>query len=141
MKKWLYDLIYRLIPVDWIFGSTSKIEGFVDLVVEGRIESGSVLTVGCGVGRETIYLAKKGFQVTGLDFSATAIQKARRRAEAEGMDVDFIVDDLTNLERVSGTFDLVTDFGVLNDLGQKARDQYMQNILHLTYTGSKYAMF
>ncbi len=141
MKKWFYELIYSFIPVDWVFGSSSKIENFVDMTVDGRIEPGRAITLGCGVGRESIHLAKKGFDVVGLDFSPTAIQRARHRAEAAGVDVRFIVDDLTNPQHLSGKFDLVTDFGVLNDLGQEARDKYMQNVIPLTYPGSKFAMF
>lgn len=141
MKKWLYELIYRFAPVDLIFGPSAEIKKYVDLSVEGRIESGSVITLCCGVGRETIYLAKKGFDVIGLDFSYTAIQKARHRAKAEGVDVQFIVDDLTNLQHISGTYDLVMDFGALNDLSQDARDLYMQNVIPLTKPGGYYAMF
>lgn len=97
MKKRLYDLIYRFVPVDWIFGPSSEIENYVDLSVDGRIESGSVITLGCGVGRETIYLAKKGFDVLGLDFSPTAIKHARRRAAAEGVDVQcFVITETKN---------------------------------------------
>ncbi len=141
MKRWLYDLIYRLVPVDWIFGPASDIENYVDLAIDGRIESGRAITLGCGVGRETIYLAKNGFDVIGLDFSPTAIKRARRRAKAEGVEVQFIVDDLTNLQNVHGTFDLVMDFGALNDLGQDARDLYMQNVFPLTRPGGHYVMF
>jgi cyclopropane fatty-acyl-phospholipid synthase-like methyltransferase len=141
VKKWIYEIIYRFVPGDWIFGSTSKIENFVDTAIEGRIEPGRAITLGCGVDRETIYLAKKGFEVTGLDFSPTAIKKARRRAKAAGVEAPFIVDDLTNLRNVSGTFDLVTDFGTLNDMNQEARDLYMQNVLPLTFPGSRYLMF
>jgi cyclopropane fatty-acyl-phospholipid synthase-like methyltransferase len=141
LKKWLYEFVYRFIPVNWIFGSSSEIEKIVDLAIDRRIDPGRAITLGCGVGRETIYLAKKGFDVIGLDFSPTAIKQARRRAKSEGIEVLFIVDDLTNLQHVSGTFDLVTDFGALNDLGQDARDLYMQNILSLTYPSSKYVMF
>jgi SAM-dependent methyltransferase len=141
MKKWVYELIYRFVPVDWIFGSSSKIEEIVRRAIDGRIPPGKAITLGCGVGRETIYLAKKGFDVIGLDFSPTAIKQARRRAKAEGVEVPFIVDDLTDLQHVRGTFDLVTDFGALNDMSQTARDHYMQNVLPLTYPGSRYLMF
>ena len=141
MKKWLYGLIYRFVPVNWIFGSTSKIEKLVELGIEGRIASGRAITLGCGVGRETIYLAKKGFDVIGLDFSPTAIKRAQRRAKTEGVDVPFIVDDLTNLRHVRGTFDLVTDFGALNDMNQEARDLYMENVLPITHPGGRYLMF
>lgn len=141
MKKLFYELIYRFFPVDWVFGTSSKIENFVDLAIDGRIESGTAITLGCGVGRETIYLAKKGFDVIGLDFSATAIKRARRVAEAEGVIVKFIVDDLTDLKHVNGTFDLVMDFGAFNDLSQGARDLYMRNVIPLTRPGGYYVMF
>ncbi len=133
--------MYRLIPADKIFGSDSKIEQFVEMAIDGRIEPCKAITLGCGVGRETIYLAKKGFDVTGLDFSSTAITRARRRAKAEGVEVQFIVDDLTDLRHVTGTYDLVMDFGALNDLSQNARDLYMQNVLPLTKPGGAYVMF
>jgi SAM-dependent methyltransferase len=143
MKKWMYELLYRFpfVPIEWIFGSTLKIEKLAELGIEGSVVSGRAITLGCGVGRETIYLAKKGFDVIGLDFSPTAIKQARRRAKAEGVEVPFIVDDLTNLRHIGGTFDLVTDFGALNDMGQEARDLYMQNVLPLTHPGSRYLMF
>ena len=141
MRRWLYDLIYRLVPADWIFGTSSDIENYVGLAIDGRIESGRAITLGCGVGRETIYLAKKGFDVIGLDFSPTAIKRARRRAKADGVEVQFIVDDLTNLQNVNGTFNLVMDFGALNDLSQEARDLYMQNVFPLTKLGGHYVMF
>jgi cyclopropane fatty-acyl-phospholipid synthase-like methyltransferase len=143
VKKWLYELIYRFpfVPVEWIFGSNAEIEKLVKLGIEGCLMPGKAITLGCGVGRETIYLAKMGFDVIGLDFSPSAIKQARRRARAEGVEVPFIVDDLTNLRHVRGTFDLVTDFGALNDMNPEARDLYMENVLPLTYPGSRYLMF
>ena len=141
MKKWFYEIVYRLVAADWIFGSTAKIENFVKMAIDGRIEPCKAITLGCGVGRETIYLAKKGFDVIGVDFSPTAIKHARRRAKAAGVEVPFIVDDLTNLQHVSGTFDLVTDFGAFNDMSPDARDLYMENVLPLILPGSHYAMF
>jgi SAM-dependent methyltransferase len=143
MKKWLYELIYRFpfLPVEWIFGSNSKIANFVELGIDGHVASGRAITLGCGVGRETIYLAKKGFDVIGLDFSPTAIDQARRKAKAEGVEVPFIVDDLTNLQHVRGTFDLVLDFGALNDMNQEDRDLYLENVLPLTEPGGRYLMF
>lgn len=141
MRRLLYDLIYRFFPVDWVFGPTSQIEQYVDLAIDGRIKPGSAITLGCGVGRETIYLAKKGFNVIGLDFSPTAIQKARAKAKEEGVEVEFIVDDLTNLQHTLGTYDLVMDFGAFNDLSQGARDLYMKNVLPMIKPGDHYIMF
>jgi cyclopropane fatty-acyl-phospholipid synthase-like methyltransferase len=137
----MYELMYRFVPVDIIFGSTSKIEQFVALAIDAGIEPCKAITLGCGTGRETIYLAKRGFDVLGVDFSTTAIKKARRSAKEEGVEVQFVVDDLTDLKHVGGTYDLVTDFGALNDLSQGARDRYMENVLPLTHSGSHYLMF
>jgi len=57
------------------------------------------------------------------------------------VEVRFIEDDVTNLHQVSGTFDLITDFGAINDINQEDRDLYMQNVLPLTHPGSYYLMF
>lgn len=141
LKKWFYELVYRFVSADRIFGSTEKIENFVKVAIEDRIAPGKAITLGCGEGRETIYLAKQRFEVTGLDFSPTAIKKARRRAKAAGVDVPFIVDDLTNLNHSLGTFDLVMDFGALNDMSQNDRDRYMENVVPLTRSGGFYVMF
>jgi SAM-dependent methyltransferase len=141
MKKWVYELLYRLIPAGIIFGSDSKIEGFVELTIDGRIKPCKAITLGCGTGRETLYLAKKCFDVIGVDFSRAAIKKARRNAKAAGIEVQFLLDDLTDLQHVQGTFDLVTDFGALNDMSQKSRDLYMENVLPLTHENSYYLMF
>lgn len=141
MKKWVYEIFYRLASTDFIFGSTAKIEDFARLAVDGRISPCKAITLGCGEGRETIYLAKQGFDVLGLDFSPTAIKKARRRARDAGIEIPFIVDDLTNLSHTLGTFDLVMDFGALNDMSQEDRELYMSNVLPMTDHGSNYVMF
>ena len=141
MKRFLYSLVYTILPAEWIFGSRSKIENFVDKAVDGRINPGKAITLGCGVGRETIHLARKGFDVTGLDFSPIAIRRARKKAQAAGLDIPFIVDDLTNLQQVKGTYDLVMDFGAINDLSQTDRDLYIKNVLPLINPNGHYAMF
>ena len=141
MKRWVYELIYRFAPADFIFGSSSKIENFVETAINGRIAPCKAITLGCGTGRETIYLAKRGFEVIGVDFSSIAIKKARRSAKEAGIEVQFIVDDLTDLKHVDGSYDLVTDFGALNDMSQKSRDSYMDNVLPLTHPSSHYLMF
>lgn len=142
MKKWIYEILYRFpfVPIDWIFGSSAQIEAFVKLAIDGRIMPGRAITLGCGVGRETIYLAKMGLDVIGVDFSSTAIKRARKNARAAGLAVTFIEDDLTNLQQVSGVFDLMVDIGALTDLNQESRDAYVQNILPLTHLGTNYLL-
>lgn len=69
-----------------------------------------VLDVGCGTGGNSIYIAKKyGCKVTGIDISEMMVEKARTRAENEGMEdvLSFHVGDAYSLAYPDGTFDAV----------------------------------
>ena len=140
MNRWIYELFYRfpLVPVSWIFGSPHKVEMYTELIECRHIPPGRAIDLGCGEGRNAIYLSKSGFDVTGVDFSPTAIKRATSSAQAAGVEITFVEDDLTNLRHVSGTFDLLVDFGALNDLNQGDRDSYMENVLPLTHPGSRF---
>jgi SAM-dependent methyltransferase len=54
---------------------------------------GIALDIGCGEGRNSVWLAKQGWSVTGVDFSNVALDKARRLAEVEGASVEWILAD------------------------------------------------
>lgn len=70
-------------------------------------EPGSrVLDCPCGPGRHTLELARRGFQVTGVDRTKTYLNSARRQAEAEGLSPEFVLDDMRHFRRI-GAFDVV----------------------------------
>lgn len=72
------------------------------------IASGSkVLEVGCGTGRTSCYLAKEGAEVTGLDVRPKMLEKAKLRAEKEGVKIDWVEGDIHRLPFDSGSFDAV----------------------------------
>jgi SAM-dependent methyltransferase len=58
------------------------------------IPPGRVLDLGAGEGRNAIWLAGMGWQVTAVDFSAVAVDRARRLAEQRGATVDWVLADL-----------------------------------------------
>jgi len=68
---------------------------------------GRALDLATGDGRTAIWLARQGWSVTALDFSAEAIGLAREHARAEHVDVDWLVADAT-LWSPGALFDLVT---------------------------------
>lgn len=68
---------------------------------------GRALDVACGEGRNAVWLASRGWRVTGVDFSDVAVAKARRLAEANGVTVDWVVADVLEHEPEAGTYDLV----------------------------------
>jgi len=56
-----------------------------------------ILDVGCGTGRHAIELTKRGYNVTGIDLSESQLARARKKAGAEGLDIDFRQQDARNL--------------------------------------------
>jgi SAM-dependent methyltransferase len=68
---------------------------------------GRALDVACGEGRNAIWLATKGWQATGVDFSAAGLAKARRLADERGVHVTWIEADLTEWEPEPAAYDLV----------------------------------
>jgi SAM-dependent methyltransferase len=91
---------------------------FYDLEFRGRADDldfytrralaagGAVLEVACGTGRITLPLARAGVDVTGLDVSAPMLALARRKADAEGLRVEWVHADGRDFE-LAKTFRLV----------------------------------
>jgi cyclopropane fatty-acyl-phospholipid synthase-like methyltransferase len=139
----IYEMIYHImqifpIPNAWVFGDKQAL--LDGLLAERRIAPGRTIDLGCGVGEEAIYLARKGFDMTGVDSSPTAIKLARDRARKAGVEVTFLEDDLTNLRKVAGSFDLMIDFGAFNDLDQQQRDQYRNSIMEISAADSRFIL-
>ena len=136
--KLFYEIVYRYFRAPWDIGAREEL---VALVESGRIRPCRAVDLGCGTGANAVYLAQNGFEVTGVDFSEAAIEKAQARAAEAGVPVEFIVDDLTNLRQVSNTFDFLLDYGVLDDLRLHQRTPYVQNMLKLTHPRSQYLLW
>ena len=136
--KLFYEMMYRYFRAPWDIGAREEL---ISLVESGRIKPGRAIDLGCGTGANAIYLAQKGFEVTGVDYAEAAIEKARGRAKEAGVQVTFIADDLTNLRHVSGTFEFLLDYGVLDDLRPHQRELYLRNMFPLTRSGSQYLLW
>jgi SAM-dependent methyltransferase len=72
-----------------------------------ELAPGRALDLACGEGQNAIWLAQRGWQVTGVDFSEVAIEKARARSAAAGVDVELVCADLRQYEPEPGAYDLV----------------------------------
>jgi cyclopropane fatty-acyl-phospholipid synthase-like methyltransferase len=111
------------------------------LVESGRLKPGRALELGSGAARNAIYLAKHGFEVTGVEVNAALVALARRKAMAARVIAHFIVDDLTDLKKVNGPFDVLVDYSTLDDMEPEQRDRYVQNVLPLTHPGSQFVLY
>jgi len=77
----------------------------VDTVAE--LAPGRALDLGCGEGGDAIWLAERGWTVTGVDISPTAVARADRAATDRGLSAEFLTADL-DIWRTDETFDLVS---------------------------------
>ena len=68
---------------------------------------GRALDVGAGEGRNAVWLASRGWEVTAVDFSAVAVDKGRRLAEDRGVAVDWVCADVRDYEPEPASFRLV----------------------------------
>jgi len=71
-----------------------------------------VLDIACGEGRNSIFMARHGFQVTGVDISPAGLAKGRARAAAESLPIDFLQTDLESY-RFTAAYDLVVNINFL----------------------------
>ena len=91
----------------------------MDLIMS-HVPGTKALDLACGEGRNSIFLAKRGFQVSGLDISEAGLEKGRHWMEREGVKIDFRV---TNLEQFEFTeqYDLILNCNfLLRDLVPKS---------------------
>lgn len=72
----------------------------------GDLTPGSALDVACGEGRNAVWLAEKGWEVTGVDFSAVALERAREMADDREVKVNWVEADILDWDP-GRRFDLV----------------------------------
>ncbi|GAA0497162.1 hypothetical protein Ade02nite_54680 [Paractinoplanes deccanensis] len=108
-------------------------------LLDTGIRGPKVLDLGCGTGDLALALARRGHHVTGVDVSHTAVDTARAKATAAGLDIHFDVQDATTLTLTSGPFDTLIDSGLLHNLhrrgGTRATD-YLRRLPELAAPGA-----
>lgn len=81
------------------------------LIVEAAdLPVGRAVDLGCGEGADAVWLATRGWDVTGIDISSVALNRARSAARNAAVDVEWIHADFAVSPPESGAFDLVISF-------------------------------
>lgn len=87
------------------------------------------LDLGCGVGRNVIYLGKQGFDVVGVDVSKSALRKAKSWSETEGIsNVTVVCASMTHLPFVSRAFDALVSVSVIHHAVKKDVEKVIEEI-------------
>ena len=93
-----------------------------------RRKPGRVLDIGCGAGTDSVYLAKRGWDVTSLDFMPKALELTQGRAKEAGVSVTLVEADITEWV-VPKPFDLVLDHGLLHNMDPLRYPAYRERVL------------
>jgi SAM-dependent methyltransferase len=97
--------------------------------------TGALLDAGCGTGEHTILAAGRGANALGIDVSPRAIEIARRKAAARGVETRFEVMDALSLETLGESFDTVLDSGLFHVFDDSARSRYVASLHAVLHEG------
>lgn len=89
------DLVWSVAPNRWVAAEAAD------------LAPGRALDLACGEGRNAVWLAERGWGVTGVDFSAVALDSARRVARERGATVEWVLADLVTYVPEAASADLV----------------------------------
>jgi 2-polyprenyl-3-methyl-5-hydroxy-6-metoxy-1,4-benzoquinol methylase len=91
------------------------------------LTGGRILDLGTGPGTQAIALAERGFEVTGSDLSAGAIEQAKARTAGLSLKLEFVQDDVLD-SRLAGQFDVVFDRGCFHVFAPEDRPRYARQL-------------
>lgn len=97
-------------------------------VVEEREHTGRAVDLGCGAGIYSVYLAKQGYEVTGVDMMPEALEMAAARAKDAGVDLTLVEADVLEWEG-NGPYDLVLDASCMHSFTGESRETYRRRLL------------
>lgn len=107
MKQWYESLFenyaHKYDKEPFVQGTAGECD-FIEREI-GRDRSRKIIDIGCGTGRHSIELAKRGYAVTGVDLSESQLARAREKAAEQGVRVVFERHDARSLP-FEGVFDL-----------------------------------
>jgi SAM-dependent methyltransferase len=127
-KDWFQDANYRVV---YEHRDDREAEQMIDLIERtiGHHPERKVLDLGCGSGRHSISLTKRGYKnVIGIDLSPTLLKEAREHSAAQGFEIEFLERDMRNIP--DGPYDLVvnlfTSFGYFES--DEENSEVIQNV-------------
>lgn len=103
-------------------------ENLVDYLERGIVQPKRVLELGCGNGRNAVYLTSKGCDVIAVDLSQEAINWGREIAKKRGMQVQFICDSIFDISIAEEGYDFIYDAGCFHHILPHRRFTYLELI-------------
>jgi SAM-dependent methyltransferase len=131
-----WDSAYRDGTPPWDAGKPHA--ELVRVLDEYELRPKTVLEIGCGSGADAVFLAGRRFDVTAVDCSPIAVERARLRAQRQDALLRFVLDDLFEFAPTAGQFDLVYDAGLYHAVRHTNLERYLDALWRVTRPGSYY---
>lgn len=129
---WRNEMGFYEMLVDYYDEIFPPSELTLEFLGKGLEDSAKILDAACGTGTYTIGLAQEGYQTVGVDLDETMIALAEKKAGDLGLDVDFIVSDMQNIDLVS-TSDLDRIFCIGNSLVHLKNREEIKSFIETAY--------
>jgi tellurite methyltransferase len=131
-----WDVEYASTPDRFIWGTRAS---SLARALAPRLGAGArVLDLGCGEGRDSVYLAERGHHVTGVELSIVGLRKAARLAAERGARVRWVCAAMPDLP-VRGPFELVYSCGSIHYVARRERSALFERLWTLTRPGGYHA--
>ena len=98
---------------------------------------GNCLDIGCGAGNEAIFLRQLGYNVTGIDFSANALEIAKERAKIKNVNVTWIKRMVTDTGLPGNSFDFINDRACFHHVVESERKLYANEMYRILKPGGR----
>ncbi|NQU23160.1 MAG: class I SAM-dependent methyltransferase [Candidatus Nealsonbacteria bacterium] len=133
MERW--DASYRRAQLPgWDVGRPCT--HLVKAVDDKTFKPGRAIVLGCGSGTNAIYLAGKGFEVTGVDVSPSALAIAAEKAREAKVEVEWVLADAVALPELR-PYDLIFDRGCYHHICQYNSPGYVETLRRLSRVGAR----
>jgi len=139
-KKEIFDERYKTGDTPWELERPDL--NLKEIVKTENILPCKTLEIGCGTGSNAIWLAQNKFDVTGMDFSSLAIEKARAKSRKQGVEIQFLVNDFLEQKLEESDFEFIFDRGCFHSFDEKDdRKTFARNVsLHLKKGGQWFSV-
>ena len=137
-RRW--DAFYEDRAKPCVFFGTASDESLAGWVDDGLLRPGRAFDLGCGNGRNAVFLARQGFSVEAVDYSQTAVDWARDRIAQAGVAVSLTHRSVFDLALEAGSVDLVYDSGCFHHLPPHRRSHYVALVVSALKPGGCFGL-
>lgn len=132
-----YDKRYD--TADYYWGTAPNSLCYEIMKLRPPVQPLKVLDIGCGEGKDAVFLARNGYIVTAFDLSEAGIEKGKKLAEKCNTYVNFFKADITDF-RVTEYYDIIFSSGVFHFIKPEIRKEIATNLKDYTNKGGIHAI-